>query len=83
MRPRSLPPSSTRGSFSILCWAKIATAESGSMPTGAVMSGDRVMTSRTRVLPFSKGETNRMSRLVTMPTSVPSASTTGRPETRN
>ena len=53
------------------------------MPTGAVMSGIFVMTSRTSVVAFSNGETKRMSRLVMMPTSVPSPSTTGRPETRN
>ena len=32
---------------------------------------------------FSNGDTKRMSRLVTMPTSRPSPSTTGRPLTRN
>ena len=53
------------------------------MPIGAVMSGVRVMTSRTRVVCFSNDETNRMSRLVMMPTRRPSPSTTGRPETRN
>ena len=47
------------------------------------MSGAFVMTSRTSVVAFSNGETKRMSRLVMMPTSVPSPSTTGRPETRN
>ena len=47
------------------------------------MSGAFVMTSRTRVVDFSNGETKRMSRLVMMPTSVPSPSTTGSPETRN
>ena len=41
------------------------------------------MTSLTRVVVRSKPETKRMSRLVTMPTSCPSASTTGRPEMRN
>ncbi len=83
MSPRSLPSASMSGSFSILCCAKIATASSGSMPSGAVMRGVRVMTSRTRVVDFSNGETKRMSRLVMMPTSLPSPSTTGSPETRN
>ena len=35
------------------------------------MSGAFVMTSRTRVVAFSNGETKRMSRLVMMPTSTP------------
>ncbi len=83
MRPESRPCASTSGSFSILCCAKIAIAESGSTPTGAVISGAFVMTSRTRVVDFSNGETKRMSRLVMMPTSSPSPSTTGRPEMRN
>jgi hypothetical protein len=83
MRPRRRPSSSTSGSFSILCCAKMATALSGSTPTGAVMSGALVITSRTRVVAFSNGETNRMSRLVMMPTSLPSPSITGNPETRN
>ena len=42
-----------------------------------------VITSRTYVVVRSNGDTNRMSRLVMMPTSVPSPSTTGRPLTRN
>ena len=83
MSPRRRPSGSTSGSFSILCCAKIAIAESGSTPSGAVMSGIFVMTSRTSVVDFSNGETNRMSRLVMMPTSLPSPSITGRPETRN
>jgi len=73
MSPRKRPAASTSGSFSILCCAKIATALSGSMPSGAVMSGAFVMTSRTSVVAFSNGETNRMSRLVMMPTSTPSS----------
>ena len=47
------------------------------MPSGAVISGAFVMTSRTSVVAISNGETKRMSRLVMMPTSVPSPSTTG------
>ena len=51
----------------------------GSMPTGAVTSGIRVMTSWTgRDMSSSK----RMSRLVTMPCSTPAESTTGTPEIR-
>lgn len=53
------------------------------MPSIAVISGAFVMTSRTYVVACSNAATNRMSRLVMMPTSVPSSSTTGRPETRN
>jgi hypothetical protein len=48
-------------------------------PTGAVNSGDLVITSRT-LTPLSV--TKRMSRLVTMPTRMPSPSTTGTPEMR-
>ena len=81
--PASRPAASTSGSFSILCCARMATASSGSMPSGAVISGAFVMTSRTSVVAVSNDETNRMSRLVMMPTSLPSPSTTGRPETRN
>ena len=83
MSPPRRPLASTRGSFSILCWARMAIALSGSMPTGAVIRGAFVMTSLTRVVLFSKEETKRMSRLVMMPTRRPSPSTTGSPETRN
>jgi len=48
-------------------------------PTGALTSGIGVMISRTGVAP---SVTNRMSRLVTMPTRVPWASVTGTPEIR-
>ena len=83
MSPVSLPAPSTSGSFSILCWAKIATASSGGIPTLPVMSGAFVITSLTRVVCFFVSETNRMSRLVMIPTSTPSASTTGSPLMRN
>ena len=77
MRPRRRPVPSTSGSFSTLCRRSSAIAPSGAMPTGAVTSGIRVMTSPTwRLMSVS----NRRSRLVTMPTSRPSSSTTGRPE---
>ena len=46
------------------------------------MSGILVMTSLTFVVAFSKSATNRMSRFVMMPTSLPSPSITGRPLTR-
>ena len=77
--PRSRPAPSTSGSFSILCWRSRASASGLDTPTGAVTSGIRVITSRTaREWSASK----RMSRLVTMPTSTPSALVTGTPEIR-
>ena len=79
IRPRSRPCSSTSGSFSTLCRRSSASASSLLTPTGAVISGILVITSRTLAL---SSVTNRMSRLVTMPTSVPSPSTTGTPEMR-
>jgi len=83
MRPPSRPSGVTSGSFSTRCSASSAIASFGLTPTGAVMSGAFVMTSRTSVVSFSKGLTKRMSRFVMMPTSVPSPWTTGRPETLN
>ena len=47
-----------------------------------MISGIGVITSPTRRLPHSATGTNRRSRLVMMPISVPSSSMTGRPETR-
>nr|KEP23645.1 hypothetical protein DA06_06290 [Georgenia sp. SUBG003] len=82
MSPRSLPASSTSGSFSILCLASSAAASSELMPTGPVTRGIRVMASRTRRLPNSLPGMKRRSRLVTMPSSTPRSSTTGSPETR-
>ena len=64
------------------CWASSPMASSGSTPSFAVTSGCFDMTSATRVVAFSNGETKRVSRFVTMPTSLPSSSTTGRPLTR-
>ena len=52
------------------------------MPSWPVMSGIGVMTSLTSVLPHSATGVKRRSRLVTMPSSTRSSSTTGRPETR-
>jgi hypothetical protein len=79
IRPRSRPWSSTSGSFSILFWASSRIASSPLIPTWPVTSGILVITSPTsRVGSVSK----RMSRLVTMPSSFRSASTTGTPEMR-
>ena len=47
MSPLSRPSASTSGSFSTRCWASSAIAAFGSTPTGAVISGAFVMTSRT------------------------------------
>ena len=52
------------------------------MPTRPVTRPSVVMTSRTLVVWRSKPDTNRMSRLVMMPTSFPPSSTTGSPEMR-
>ena len=52
------------------------------MPTVPVTRPSVVITSRTWVDWRSKADTNRMSRLVMMPTRRPSSSTTGRPEMR-
>ena len=45
IRPRSRPPASTSGSFSILCSLSSRSASSAATPTGAVTSGILVMTS--------------------------------------
>ena len=63
--PRSRPPSSTSGSFSILLLAQQRQRLVAGTPTGAVTSGIGVMTSRTR---RDWSVSKRMSRLVTMPT---------------
>ncbi len=78
-RPLSLPSASTSGSFSILFTAMSFSASSPLMPTGPVISGMRVMTSRTSRFGSSS---KRMSRLVTMPSRRISSSTTGTPEIR-
>ena len=79
IRPRSRPAASTSGSFSTLCRCSRLSASSLVTPTGAVISGILVITSRTLA---AGSVTNRMSRLVTMPTRMPSGSTTGTPEIR-
>ena len=81
--PCSRPSVSTSGSFSTLCLASTAEASSREIPTGAVTSGIEVIASRTRVVPNVLGGTNRRSRLVMIPSSTLSWSTTGRPDTRN
>ncbi len=82
MSPVSRPWVSTIGRRSRLCWRSSSTASSRSMPSWPVMSGIGVMTSLTSVLPHSATGVKRRSRLVTMPSSTWSSSTTGRPETR-
>ena len=77
--PRSLPWPSTSGSFSTLCWRSNSSACSLPTPTGAVIRGIGVMTAETR---REWSASNRMSRLVTMPSSVPSVPVTGTPEMR-
>ena len=77
--PRSRPAWSTSGSFSTLCRASSASASSLATPGGAVTSGIGVITS---VTPTPWSATKRMSRLVTMPSSTPSAPVTGTPEMR-
>ena len=77
--PRSLPWPSTSGSFSTLCWRSNSSACSLPTPTGAVIKGIGVMTAETR---REWSASNRMSRLVTMPSSVPSVPVTGTPEMR-
>ena len=57
-------------------------ASSREMPIGPVISGIGVITSSTLVVAHSATGVNRRSRLVMMPRSRSSASTTGRPETR-
>ena len=52
------------------------------MPTGPVISGIGVITSSTLVVGHSASGVKRRSRLVMMPSSRLSGSTTGRPETR-
>ncbi len=80
IRPVSLPWPSTIGSFSILLRRNKPSAASAVTPACAVISGALVITSATGLL---MSTSNRMSRLVMIPTSEPSASTTGRPEIRN
>ena len=80
--PPSRPLSSTSGSRSRLCLRSSSVASSREMPTGPVISGIGVITSSTLVVAHSATGVNRRSRLVMMPSSRSSVSTTGKPETR-
>ncbi len=80
MRPLIRPSSSTSGSFSILCRRSSAIASTPEIPTLPVISGIGVMISRTRRL---RSDSKAMSRLVTMPSSLPPSSAIGTPEMRN
>ncbi len=77
--PRSRPWSSTSGNFSILFCASRRIAASALIPTGPVTSGIGVITAPTS---RDGSLSNRMSRLVTMPSRRMSRSTTGTPEIR-
>ena len=78
--PVSRPWPSTMGSFSILLRRSRPSAASAVTPCWAVINGALVITSATRLF---MSTSKRMSRLVMMPTSDPSPSTTGRPEMWN
>jgi hypothetical protein len=77
MSPRRCPPSSTTGSFSMRWRPMIASASSSVVPLGAVTSPSLVIASRSG---RSRARSNCRSRLVMIPTSRPSSSTTGTPE---
>ncbi len=77
--PRRTPPASTTGSFSIRCRARMRSASSSVVPTGAVTRLFLVIASR---IGWVRLRSNWRSRLVTMPISRPSASTIGTPEIR-
>ncbi len=74
--PVHLPLLSTTRSFSIRCWCRSFFATSGLTCSGTV-TRSVVIISETRML---SSATKRMSRLVMMPTSLSSWSTTGSPE---
>ncbi|SHQ37220.1 Uncharacterised protein [Mycobacteroides abscessus subsp. abscessus] len=78
--PVSRPSPSTMGSFSILLRRNRPSAASAVTPSRAVINGALVITSATGL---DRSASNRISRLVMIPTSAPCASTTGRPEIRN
>ena len=69
IRPCRLPSLSTKGSFSMRCWRRMAFASAKDVPTGAVTRFSFVMISPMRRLMSSS---KRMSRLVIMPTNLPS-----------
>ncbi len=68
---------STTGSFSMRCLARMRSASSRVVPTGAVTSLSLVITSR---IGRSSSRSNCRSRFVMMPTSLPAPSTIGTPE---
>ena len=76
IRPRRAPASSTIGSFSMRCCQRMSLACSRVVPSGAVTSGAFFIT---RSIGWSWSSTKRRSRLVRMPTSLPSPSTIGTP----
>ncbi len=76
MSPRNLPAWSTTSNFSIRFLCRSSFEPSRLMPSGAVMRLV-VITSRTG---WSRLRSNRTSRLVRIPTGLPSRPTTGRPE---
>src|SRR5216117_1689825 len=80
MRPFRMPCASTTGSFSMRCCARIRSASSRVVPTGAVTSRSLVIASR---IGRSSSRSNWRSRLVMIPTSRPASSTIGTPEMRN
>src|SRR6202158_1514984 len=80
MRPRSVPFSSTTGSFSIRCLPRIASASSSVVPNGAVTRFFDVIASRSG---RSRFRSNWRSLLVMIPTSCPSRFTMGTPEILN
>ena len=77
MRPFSNPCLSTTGNFSMRCFARMRSASSNVVPTGAVTSLSLVITSR---IGRSSSRSNCRSRFVMMPTSFPAPSTIGTPE---
>ena len=78
IKPLSMPLPSTMGSFSILCFLKISCASVSVVPSGAVTRFSLVITS---LIFLEKSVSNRKSRLVKMPTSLP-FSQMGTPEIR-
>ena len=78
IRPRRRPSASTTGSFSILLRWRISSASASVVPTGAVTRLREVMSAETG---WSTSFSKRRSRLVRIPTSTPSPSVIGTPET--
>ncbi len=76
--PQSRPSASTTGSFSILFRCRISSASPSVVPTGAVTRLRDVISADTGC---STSSSNRRSRLVRIPTRIPSSSVIGTPET--